>query len=109
MAFNAGTSALTAIGPVNNAAFGLAARTWLASGAGQSSGATVDQDLDLRTRIVLGQLHAYLRTGGPGMTIAAVIAIGAATGLPPGTTRGLTIGAIQAEVTRRTGTAACIH
>ena len=75
-----GLAILAAIGAIHQAAFGLPAFARFARCTRQPASAAVHPDLDMFSREVLRQLHAYLRTRAPRQAITAIITIETAPG-----------------------------
>ena len=103
-----GTTGFAAIGPVNNTTLGRPTFARFATRTGQAARAALYIDLNVLGREIPRQLQAHLGARCTVATVTAVVSIGAATRAAPRATRRYAIGAIKADKTRRTGTAASV-
>jgi hypothetical protein len=99
----------SAVGAVEPAAGARTTATAATTFACRATGPTIQTYLQALERERLRYFHANSATRRASLSVAAVLSVMASAGLPPGTTTGLAIGAIQAYVTWRTRTAASIN
>ena len=103
------SAALAAIGLVNEAALGLATRARFTARPGHTTVTAGHLNLDQFRRVITRHFQPNQCTRRARLTVAAITAIGTATGLAPGTTRCLTVGPIETDETRCARAAASVH
>ncbi|MNU75480.1 hypothetical protein D3C71_650120 [compost metagenome] len=99
-------AALAAIGCIDKAALGLAARSRFTTRTRQATGTTGHLHLDLFCRVITRHRQFDQGPRRAWLTITAVAAVGTPSGLAPGTTRRLTVGPVESDKSWRPRTTA---